>query len=44
VIRGSLEKLLLKGKVYYLSDVLKGDPRSVIKVEMVREIIKDDDA
>jgi hypothetical protein len=29
--------------VYFVKDVLKGDDKTVIKVEMVREIIKDDD-
>ena len=35
--------MLLKGKVYFIKDTLKGDEKSVIKVEMIREIIKEQD-
>jgi hypothetical protein len=33
----------LKGKVYFIEDALKGDKNTIIRAEMKREIIKDDD-
>lgn len=37
-------QLNLKGRVYVVKDILKGSENTVIRVEMVKEDIKSDDA
>ena len=39
----ALATLLVIAKVYYIKDPLKGDDKTVIRIEGKREIIKDDD-
>jgi len=34
--------MTLLAKVYFIKDTLKGDDKSVIRVEFTKEIIKDD--
>ncbi|KRX04217.1 NO signaling/Golgi transport ligand-binding domain [Pseudocohnilembus persalinus] len=43
ILRGSLATLMVIAKVFYIKDVLKGDDKSIIRVEGKREIIKDED-
>lgn len=43
VIRGALSTLLIIAKVFFVKDTLKGDDRSIIRIEGKKEIIKDEE-